>query len=315
MKHVAQTYSRSIVSNSDPMTEYLYGFQSVKLALLSKQRDIKKLFVKPSTDSESKGEKLRTGGLTDEQITVMRLAEKLSIPTEKVSSSYIKTLFSSNSSASRTNQSMALEVAPIDFNQLRKGEVIQKDEPFPMVVALDEIWDPQNLGAVVRSSAFFGAQNILISAKNSSPLSPVVSRASAGLLEVYIANNNGKALRSTLNMARCLEEHKQAGWKIIGTSAAPIDQSSKKKSDLYISSDQLKLNSPTILVLGNENTGLRANILSTCDQLVHIRGYTTDKDDEKAKKANPYQKIIADSSLNVSVACATLLHCLRNNPR
>lgn len=58
----------------------------------------------------------------------------------------------------------------------------------PVILALDEIHDPQNFGAILRSAHFLGCAAVVVSDRNSAPLSPAVSRASVGALEVLVAN-------------------------------------------------------------------------------------------------------------------------------
>jgi 21S rRNA (GM2251-2'-O)-methyltransferase len=149
-------------------------------------------------------------------------------------------------------------------------------------LALDEVTDPQNLGSILRSAFFFGVDEVIICSKNSAPLSPVVSKASAGALEVM-------TVRSANNLMRLLDESKKTGWQVVGTSLG----------EDTMPLDSLPLLQPTILVMGNEGHGLRQSIISRCDHKVHIpcgRG----------------SNALVDS-LNVSVATGVLLNHLRQS--
>jgi 21S rRNA (GM2251-2'-O)-methyltransferase len=149
-------------------------------------------------------------------------------------------------------------------------------------LALDEVTDPQNLGSILRSAFFFGVDEVIICSKNSAPLSPIVSKASAGALEVM-------TVRSANNLMRLLDDSKSAGWQVVGTSLG----------EGAIALESLPLQQPTILVMGNEGHGLRQSILSKCDHKVHIpcgRG----------------SNALVDS-LNVSVATGVLLDHLRQS--
>jgi 21S rRNA (GM2251-2'-O)-methyltransferase len=122
-----------------------------------------------------------------------------------------------------------------------------------VVLALDEVFDPQNFGALLRSSYFLGVDKVVVCAKNSAPLSPVVSKASSGAMENMI-------VYSTDNMMRFLDKSKDNGWQVIGT-----DLGERSKS-----LNQVAVEKPTIVVLGNEGHGLRTNIVRRCDVLVKI---------------------------------------------
>ena len=76
-----------------------------------------------------------------------------------------------------------------------------------LILALDEVWDPQNFGALLRSSYFLGVDKVVVCAKNSAPLSPAVSKASAGAMEAT-------DVYSTRNMMKFLEKAKASGWVV-----------------------------------------------------------------------------------------------------
>merc|ERR1712226_1654341 len=96
-------------------------------------------------------------------------------------------------------------------------------------LALDEVVDPQNLGALLRSAYFLGLGRvrILVCAKNSAPPSPVVSASSAGALELLVGKqqddddeNEGGMIFSTNNLPRTLAAAEQDGYRIIGASSS-----------------------------------------------------------------------------------------------
>ncbi|CAI5984795.1 unnamed protein product [Closterium sp. NIES-64] len=126
----------------------------------------------------------------------------------------------------------------------------------PVWVALDEVTDPQNLGAILRSAHFLGAAGVVVCAKNSAPLSAVVSKASAGALEIM-------QVHECSNMMRFLARSAANGWLVVGAaadpSAIPISRLSSGGS-------------PTLLVLGSEGAGLRTNVKRACAHLVRISG-------------------------------------------
>lgn len=75
------------------------------------------------------------------------------------------------------------------------------------VLALDEVVDPQNVGALIRSSHFLGCDKVVICSKNSAPLSPTVCKASSGALEFV-------DISETKNMMRFLDKSKENGWQV-----------------------------------------------------------------------------------------------------
>lgn len=121
-----------------------------------------------------------------------------------------------------------------------------------LVVALDRIADPQNFGAIVRSSVAFGADAVLWPEHSSAPLSPAMARASAGAVEHAHLCRVG-SLPSALDMLR------QAGLDVVGLAG-----------DGAASLPSVDLVSPVVIVIGSEGTGIRRSVRSVCDHLVRI---------------------------------------------
>ncbi|CAM9757712.1 unnamed protein product, partial [Chrysoparadoxa australica] len=149
----------------------------------------------------------------------------------------------------------------------------------PVWLALDEVTDPQNFGALLRSAYFFGASGVVCCAKNSAGLTPVVSKASAGVMEVMTVHN-------TPNMMKFLRESRENGWRVIGTAVGETCQPLQA----------VAANAPTIVVLGSEGYGLRRLVARECETLVEVGG-----------AANLSSSI---ESLNVSVCGGILLYHL-----
>ncbi|KAJ3194391.1 Ribose methyltransferase [Entophlyctis luteolus] len=161
---------------------------------------------------------------------------------------------------------------------------------FPLWLALDKIVDPQNLGAIIRSCAFFGVDGIVTTATDSSPFSPAVSKASAGAMESYETLFITKSLPSFLELSR------NNGWTVYGTDLSEDAKKERKAIscwDLRKSSPASRA-SPTILVVGNEGDGIRKAVSKQCDTHLVIPG-TRDK-------TSPFL-----DSLNVSVATGILV--------
>jgi 23S rRNA (guanosine2251-2'-O)-methyltransferase len=141
-----------------------------------------------------------------------------------------------------------------------------------LVVVLDGIQDPHNLGAIIRSSHALGAHGVVIPKDRSAQMTPAVVKASAG------ASEHSPVAR-VVNLSRALGELKQAGAWVVGaeaTSGQPVWE--------------VDLTGPLAIVIGGEAEGIRKGVLEHCDQRVSI----------------PMPGKIG--SLNASVAAGTVLY-------
>jgi 23S rRNA (guanosine2251-2'-O)-methyltransferase len=140
-----------------------------------------------------------------------------------------------------------------------------------LIIALDQVQDPRNLGAVARSAEFAGADGLTILDRRSVEVTAAACKASAGAVEHL-------AIARVRNLADWLRQAKEAGYWIWGAEAganrAPWE---------------VDLRGPTVLVLGGEGSGIRPRVAAACDALIALpkRGEV--------------------SSLNVSAAAAALL--------
>jgi 23S rRNA (guanosine2251-2'-O)-methyltransferase len=157
--------------------------------------------------------------------------------------------------------------------------------PPPLLLALDQVEDPRNLGAVVRSAAAFGAAGLVLPRDHSAPLSAVASSASAGALERL-------PVHEVPNLARFLEQAKRSGFWVAGAAANGGTPLAGYAHDR-----------PLVLVLGSEGRGLRPLVARGCDQLLTIPLPGLEPGTAGAA---------ADGleSLNVSAAAAVLLYHL-----
>jgi 23S rRNA (guanosine2251-2'-O)-methyltransferase len=121
-----------------------------------------------------------------------------------------------------------------------------------LLVVLDSIEDPQNVGAILRSADAAGADGVIRQARHAAPLDGATAKASAGAVHhVRIA--------TVVNIARAIEELKEANVWTIG-----LDDGAE---DTY---DEVDLTLPTAFVVGAEGTGLRRLVRETCDRVVSI---------------------------------------------
>jgi 23S rRNA (guanosine2251-2'-O)-methyltransferase len=148
-------------------------------------------------------------------------------------------------------------------------------EESPLLVVLDEVQDPQNVGAIARSAECAGAAGLVLPRHRSAEVTPAVAKASAGAVEHL-------PIAQVRNVADFLADAKAAGLWVYGAAAdgVPYDQPGHGPTR------------PAVLVMGAEGKGLRPRVRSACDQLVALplRGRM--------------------ESLNVSAAAAVLLYAI-----
>lgn len=167
-------------------------------------------------------------------------------------------------------------------------------------LVLDEVVDPQNLGALVRSAYFLGGQTlgVMVCSKNSAPPTPVVSAASAGALEV-------QEIYSTNNLPRTLQQAAEDGFRIIGASSSVPSTGHENPPPLFdlqaLPAIGAEDDRPAILVLGSEGHGLRTMVAKACTEFVRIPSGFPANDDETGDDE------LEVDSLNVSVTGGILL--------
>ena len=148
------------------------------------------------------------------------------------------------------HQGIAAELLPIDRYDV--GDLVRGAHDTPLIVVLDGIEDPHNVGAILRSADAAGADGVIRQSRRAAPLDGAAAKASAGAVShVKIAD--------VVNIARALEELKEAGVWTVGLAG----DSSKRL-------DQVDLTVPTALVLGAEGSGLRRLVRDRCDWLASI---------------------------------------------
>jgi 23S rRNA (guanosine2251-2'-O)-methyltransferase len=135
---------------------------------------------------------------------------------------------------------------------IRALEDVDVDAPATLVVALDEVQDPQNFGAVVRSSVAMGATAVVWPEHRSAPLSAATFRASAGAIE-------HATLCRVTSLAPALEDLRARGVTVVGLDATG-----------GVSIDRVDLARPVALVVGAEDKGLRRTVKRACDVLARL---------------------------------------------
>jgi 23S rRNA (guanosine2251-2'-O)-methyltransferase len=189
------------------------------------------------------------GSDNDERMTeAVAVAGKAGLPIMEVSRAQLDRM-----TGGVVHQGLALTVPPYQYQHPDDLLARALEAPAPLLVALDGVTDPRNLGAVVRSAAAFGAQGVLVPERRSAGMTAAAWRTSAGAAARLPVG------RCT-NLARTLSAYKEAGLFVVGLAA-----------DASLSLDDLEVaTSPLVLVVGSEGEGLGRLVAQTCDVTVSI---------------------------------------------
>ena len=174
------------------------------------------------------------------------------------------------------HQGVIAYAAPVEYATLE--EILQLAEDRneqPFILLLDELEDPHNFGAILRTADAVGIHGVLIPKRRSVSLNSTVAKTSAGAIEyVKVAQIN--------NVAQTLKQLKDLNITVIGSDIEGID--------IYDESNHVDLKSAIVLVIGSEGKGMRRLTKENCDFLLKI---------PMCGKIN---------SLNASVAAAVLMY-------
>ncbi len=238
-----------------------------------KVRPSPRLFVQ-EMNSESSS---RTPDKVSKASNIIALANSLAVPVTQLDKGTMNSL-----TGNRPHQGYVLRSRELPLESTHESEIFTAPASPSVWIALDEVQDPQNLGAILRSAHFLGDVGVLVCGKNSAPLSPSVSAASAGAMEII-------DIVSTNNLPKALDAAKDAGYQVYGAAAGPSSVSMGEEPSAE----------KVVLVMGSEGTGLRSLVSRSCDNLVAIPGAESEGD-------------AGVDSLNVSVTAGIMLHHFLN---
>ena len=150
---------------------------------------------------------------------------------------------------SESHQGVCAEVGPFPYTAAAELLALEA----PLIVALDQVQDPQNLGSICRTAECAGAAGLILPERRSAEVTPAVCKASAGAVEHL-------PVARVRNLADFLAEAKQAGaWCYGADAGSPI---SYTEVDLR--------SGMVVLVLGSEGRGLRPRVAGSCDAIVSL---------------------------------------------
>lgn len=230
----------------------LYGLHPVEAALANPAREIVRALVTENAAQRLEGA-FRARKLKPE-LVLPRVLDRM-LPADAV------------------HQGLILEVAPLPPLEIRDIA------PEGCLVVLDQVTDPHNVGAVLRSAAAFGAKGLVMPERHSPPLTGVLAKSASGALDVVPVILAG-------NLARALTEIGELGFARLGFA-----------EEATATLEETSISLPLAIVLGAEGKGLRQLTRETCDQLCRI------------STPGPL------ASLNVSNAAAIALHWVATKAR
>src|SRR3569833_1146095 len=203
----------------------LYGWHTVTLALANPKRRIRKLYL---TENAARR-------LADEQIET-RVAPEMVRPSE----------IDQRLGPDAVHQGLLAEADPLPSPD------IETLEPEGMILVLDQITDPHNVGAILRSAAAFAVKAIVTTARHSPEATGVLAKAASGALELV-------PMVTVQNLARALTALNDGGFQSVGLD-------SQGSADL----SEITLREPLALVLGAEGKGLRQQTRETCREVARL---------------------------------------------
>ncbi|BDD61409.1 hypothetical protein MPDQ_001194 [Monascus purpureus] len=303
-----------------PASEFIYGTNAVEAALRCSRRKLYKLYIYQGADEL----------LGFQKIALRKLALVKGVPVKMAFGEWDRLL--DKVCEGRPHNGCVLEASPLpllpvrsfhgvadppdDFfrmelaPQSREEAAVNgtnnripilrssqwKQNRYPVALLLDGILDPGNLGAIVRSAYYLGIDAVLFAGRNSAPLSPVAIKSSAGAAE-------NMTLLKVNNEVEFIKQSKANGWRFYaadapGLGTTYVDPHPSNDSNDHTASPLTQ--SPSVLMLGSEGTGLSNHIKNHADAIVSIPWVR-----------NPVPGVASDparvDSLNVSVAAALLM--------
>lgn len=157
----------------------------------------------------------------------------------------------SGMASTEDHQGVVAEVEPYPYAD---GEAILEPAEATLIIALDQVQDPRNLGAVCRSAEVAGARAVVVPERRSASVTPVTCKASAGAVEHL-------DIARVRNLADWLGQAKERGFWVYGATA-------EGGTEPW----EIDLTGPTVLVLGAEGKGLRPRVADSCDGFISLPG-------------------------------------------
>ena len=217
--------------------EIIYGYHAVRHVLARRPHDVLEVYTLAG--------RKRTARLDE----LLGACERNSIAIHPISRAKLDRLTGADN-----HQGIAAKCREADRRQgMSLDELCARPpEHQSMILALDRVMDPHNLGACIRTADAAGVDAVVIPKSHSAPLNATVSKVASGALE-------STQVIAVTNIARALRQLCAAGYHIIGTAGSA-------RKTIY----EIDIRFPVVLVMGSEESGLRRNTREHCDELARI---------------------------------------------
>lgn len=215
-------------------TVWLFGLHAVRDALVNPRREKLRLVLTKNA-ADRLGEAVAAGGIAPEIADPRKFDAHVALDPDSV------------------HQGAALEARPLAWGTL--DEVCAGGAGVGLVVLLDRVTDPHNVGAILRSAEVFGARAVIAPARHAAPETGALAKTASGALERQPYLRVG-------NLAEAMERLRAMGYVLFGLDGTAEIMLAE---GLAVAGDR-----PVALVLGAEGPGLREKTRATCDRLVRI---------------------------------------------
>lgn len=223
-------------SGAEPQSDtiWLFGLHAVRDALSNPRRTSRRLIVTPNAAAKLE-QAIAASGLTPEVAD----PRKFPAPLDPQS----------------VHQGAALEAEPLDWGDLRRLCAPHRQDPVPLVVLLDRVTDPHNVGAILRSAEVFGARAVIAPRHHSAPETGALAKAASGALE-------RQPYLRVRNLGDTMQVLAESGYFLIG-----LDGAAETEIGPAIAAS---MGQPLGLILGSEGAGLRHRTLELCHTTARV---------------------------------------------
>ncbi|MAD00171.1 23S rRNA (guanosine(2251)-2'-O)-methyltransferase RlmB [Pseudomonas abyssi] len=214
--------------------ERVFGLHAVQALVERHPKRIKRLL-------------LQAGRLNERQQAVLASAEQQGIAVQRVAGDEL------DAQAEGVHQGVVAEVSPSQlWSEEMLGHLLDRLEGTPLLLVLDGVTDPHNLGACLRSADAAGAHAVIVPRDRSASLNPTVRKVACGAAETV-------PLVAVTNLSRTLKQLKQRGLWVVGTAG-------EAEQLIY----DVDFTVPSIIIMGAEGAGMRRLTREHCDYLAKL---------------------------------------------
>ena len=214
--------------------ERVFGLHAVQALLDRHPKRIKRLL-------------LQAGRLNERQQALLALAERQGVALQRVAGDEL------DAQAEGVHQGVLAEVVPSQlWSEEMLGHMLDRLEGTPLLLVLDGVTDPHNLGACLRSADAAGAHAVIVPRDRSASLNPTVRKVACGAAETV-------PLVAVTNLSRTLKQLKQRGLWVVGTAG-------EAEQLIY----DVDFTVPSIIIMGAEGAGMRRLTREHCDYLAKL---------------------------------------------